>query len=165
MAERKFAQGTKITSEKSENEIRNTLKKFGATKYAFYEDEATIGFAFDYEGRRVRISLQLPDPEADDFVYSWRGYSRHERTKELKLKSWQQECNRRWRALVLTVKAKLVSVNEGIRTFEQEFLYDIVIPNTNQTIGDWIAPQIEQSYLTGKLPPLLPGIGETSEGK
>jgi len=30
------------------------------------------------------------------------------------------------------------------------------MPN-NQTVGQWLAPQIEQVYLTGKMPPLLPG--------
>jgi hypothetical protein len=157
-----YAAKTKVSSEKSEAEIRNTLKKFGANKYAYYEDDARIGFSFEYENRRIRIVVELPDPDADDIVYSPRNTSiRQERSKELQLKVWQQECNRRWRALVLTIKAKLITVSEGIRTFEQEFLYDIVLPN-NQTVGEYVSPQIEQSYLTGKLPPLLPGIGETS---
>ena len=163
MTKAKFATGTKVSSEKSENEIRNTLKRFGATKYAYYEDDARIGFSFEYENRRVRIVVELPDPEAADFVFvKANQYATGKRSEAQRLKLWQDECNRRWRALVLTMKAKLVTVSEGIRTFEQEFLYDIVLPN-NQTVGEYIAPQIEQSYLTGKLPPLLPGIGETSE--
>ena len=62
----------------------------------------------------------------------------------------------RWRALVLIVKAKLEAIEAGISTLEREFLADIIMPN-NQTVGQWLAPQIEQVYLTGKMPPLLPG--------
>lgn len=154
----KFAQGTRIDSTRTEGEIRKILKKFGATRYAFYEDDANIGFSFEYEDRRVRIVVELPEPDAKEFAMTPSGLQ--QRSESAKLQAWQNECNRQWRLLALTIKAKLVAVTEGIRTFEQEFLYDIVLPN-NQTVGQFIAPQIEQSYLTGKLPPLLPGIGET----
>jgi hypothetical protein len=156
----KYAAGTRIDSSRSEVEIRQLLKKFGASKYAFYEDDQRIGFTFDYEDRRVRIIAQLPDPDADEFAMTPSGAQK--RSEAAKLQQWQSECNRRWRALAFTIKAKLVSVNEGVRTFEQEFLYDMVLPN-NQTVGEYISPQIDQAYLTGKLPPLLPGIGETAE--
>jgi hypothetical protein len=154
-----FAQGTRISSGQTENEIRNTLKKFGASKYAYYEDDERIGFSFDYEDRRVRIVVEMPDPADDDFVFV--PSRREKRSEKAKFEFWQKECNRRWRALAFTIKAKLVTVTEGIRTFEQEFLYDIVLPN-NQTVGEYVVPQIRQAYLQGKMPPLLPGVSETT---
>ena len=57
---------------------------------------------------------------------------------------------------MLIVKAKLEAIEAGISTIEREFLADVVMPN-NQTVGQWLAPQIEQVYLSGKMPPLLPG--------
>lgn len=47
------------------------------------------------------------------------------------------EVRQRWRALLLTVKAKLEAVECGISTLEQEFLAFIVLPNS-MTLGDWI---------------------------
>lgn len=144
-------------------DIRTQLKKFGASKYAFYEDDRRIGFEFEFEGRRIRIMTDYPDPDAEEFRLGGRGSGSGrlvERSEEQKFTMWQKECNRRWRVLVLAVKSKLITVTEQVRTFEQEFLYDIVLPN-NQTVGEYIVPQIEQSYLTQKMPPLLPGIGET----
>jgi hypothetical protein len=154
----KFAQGTRIDSSKTEIEVRKLLKRFGASKYAFYEDDERVGFTFEYEDRRVRIMVEMPDPDSDEFTYTPSGIQK--RSESAKLQAWQGECNRQWRSLALVLKAKLVAVTDGIRTFEQEFLYDIVLPN-NQTVGEYIAPQVQQSYLTGKLPPMLPGIGET----
>lgn len=40
-------------------------------------------------------------------------------------------------------------------TFEQEFLAHIVRPN-NQTVSDWIEPQIQAAYVGGTMPKLLP---------
>jgi hypothetical protein len=69
-------------------------------------------------------------------------------------------CRQRWRALALVIKAKLEAVESGIATFDEEFMNWILLPN-GQTVGDMIRPKIEQVYLTGELPPLLLGIGET----
>jgi hypothetical protein len=155
-----YAKNTKVTAEKSEREIRETLKKFGATAYSYYEDQQRIGFVFEYEKRRVRIVIDLPDPAADEFVSIQRGFNgKQTRSEADQLKAWQKECDRRWRALVLTIRSKLVSVTEKIRTFEQEFLYDIVLPN-GQTVGEYVAPQLQQSLGAGKMPPLLPGVSE-----
>jgi hypothetical protein len=163
-----FATGTKVTAERTETQIRSTLRKFGAAKYAYYEDDGHIGFSFEMQDRRVRIVIDLPDPDADEFAFYTAGNQHHTRqetrSEASKLQLWQKECDRRWRALLLSIKAKLVTVSEGIRTFEQEFFYDIVLPN-NQTVGEYVAPQVEQAYLTGKLPPLLPGLGETGHKK
>ena len=60
-----------------------------------------------------------------------------------------------WRQLYIIIKAKLVAVEAGIRTIEQEFREDMLLPN-GQTVGEYIGPQIEQAYLTGNMPPLLP---------
>jgi hypothetical protein len=67
----------------------------------------------------------------------------------------------RWRALALAIKAKLEAVESGIATFEEEFMAYIVLPD-GQTVGEFLSPQIEAAYSSGRMPPLLPGIGETS---
>jgi hypothetical protein len=41
--------------------------------------------------------------------------------------------------------------------FEEGFLAHIVLPNDKRTIGDWLMPQIDKVYESGKMPALLPG--------
>jgi hypothetical protein len=66
----------------------------------------------------------------------------------------EKETRRRWRCLVITIKSKLECVENGIATFEQEFLAHIVLPG-GRTMGQVAIPQIETSYKENKLPPLL----------
>jgi hypothetical protein len=40
----------------------------------------------------------------------------------------------------------------------------IVLPN-GQTVGECMVPQISAAYETGRMPRLLPGIGETAAGQ
>lgn len=70
--------------------------------------------------------------------------------------AYEQEIRRRWRSLLLVVKAKLTAVADGISTVEREFLADLVIP-TGQTLAEWLAPQLEAAYAHGGVPALLPG--------
>jgi hypothetical protein len=45
----------------------------------------------------------------------------------------------------------------GITTSEEEFLVHIVLPNGKGTVGDWLMPQIDKAYESGRMPPLLTG--------
>ena len=56
------------------------------------------------------------------------------------------------------VKAKLEAVEAGISIFEREFFSDIVLPD-GRTVGEYVLPQVEESYRSGLMPPLLPAIG------
>ena len=62
--------------------------------------------------------------------------------------------------MVLVIKAKLEAVESGITTFENEFLANIVLPD-GQIVSDFMLPQIEHCYITGKMPVLLPQLTET----
>ena len=76
---------------------------------------------------------------------------------------WQQACRQRWRALLLIIRAKLEAVESGITTLESEFLANIVLPDVG-TVGQWLAPQLEQANATGSMPPmLLPDRGRSSD--
>jgi hypothetical protein len=153
----KYAEGTKVSAAKSESDIKRALEKFGATKRLVFEEDTQFVIMFEYEDRRVRFTQAYPDPGAREFTHTPTGMERSENEKHHR---WQQECRRIWRSLVLIIKAKLLYVSEGTRLFEEEFLSEIVLPN-NQTVGEYVRPQIAKSISTGKMPPLLPGIGET----
>ena len=70
-------------------------------------------------------------------------------------------CRKRWRALLLIIRAKLEAVESGITTLESEFLANIVLPDGG-TVGQWLAPQIDAAYATVRLP-LMPGPSVTLE--
>jgi hypothetical protein len=159
-----YAKSTKINSEKTEAQIRKMLKNFGASNILPLDeivigDKTFIGIMFDYESRRVKMTVALPDPE--DFKISPAGRSL--RSSSQAHQYWLKEIDRLWRALAFKVKARLVSIEEKISDFEEEFFYDIVAPGTSgATVGQIMRPQLARAYETGKLPPLLPGIGETN---
>ena len=156
----KYASETLVSSEKSQAEIKTTLQKYGASKYAYYEDEDKAGIRCEMQGRQLQFIVILPNRTNDEFVYVGEGTRRRVRDIQTQHKFWEQACRQKWRALALIIKAKMVAVESGIVTFEQEFLEHILLP-TGQTVGEFIRPQIAVAYQSGKMPKLLPGIGET----
>jgi hypothetical protein len=110
------------------------------------------------------VKFALPIPDKNDPKYRKTESGRVRNTKSAAIEqAHSQEIRQRWRALLLVIKAKLEAVESGITTFEQEFLAHLVMAN-GETVGDWAMPQVEAMYKTGNMPPLLPGIGETSGG-
>lgn len=145
----KYAEGTDVSTEKSMLEIQQTLKRYGATSFMFGEDGAKVKVAFAMGGRHVRLEVLLP-PESD-FT---KDAARRTRTPEHRKNAHAADHRQRYRALLLVIKAKLESVESGIETFEQAFMAHIMLAD-GQTMTEWVAPQIEQMYVTGKMPPLL----------
>lgn len=146
-----YAKSTTVSSEKSRGEIEATLQRYGATSFMYGWDQSAAIVAFDYQGKRIRFMLPLPDRSDREFTH----HSRGKRTQSAALAAWEQATRQRWRALLLVIKAKLEAVEAGISTFEQEFLAHIVLP-TGETVGQWMIPQVERAYLTGNMPKLLP---------
>lgn len=154
----RYAERTAVSVEKSKAEIERTLTRYRASKFmtGWDQDKAVIGFAM--RDRRIRFVLPLPDRTSKEFMYTpARGRMR---SNEEALASWEQACRQRWRALSLAIKAKLEAVETGITTFDEEFLAHIVLPN-NQTVGDWMVPQVANVYLDKKMPPMLTFSGNT----
>lgn len=146
----KYAANTNVSSELSRLEIEKTLLRYGANNfaYAMTAGKALIGFTM-YERQ---IKFVLPLPEKDEFRFTPTG---RERTENSQYEAWEQACRQRWRALNLVIKAKLEAVECGISIFEDEFMANIVLPG-GQTVGDFMKPQIEKAYISGKIPQMLP---------
>lgn len=145
MAERRFAESTRVPVSQSRGEIekllsRHMCQQFGtAVDYVHFKARVQ----FTAHGRIVRFLVSLPDPK-----------------KFKDKKALEQEERRVWRSLLLVIKAKLESVNTQIATFEEEFLAHIVMPN-DRTVAELILPQIAESYASGRMPLALnPGKGD-----
>ena len=105
--------------------------------------------AFSVSGRRVQIMLVMPS--IDDYARTARN---SKRTAAAQRSALEQACRQRWRALLLIIRAKLEAVESGITTLESKFLPNIVLPDGG-TVGQWLAPQIDDAYGTGRMPPIL----------
>lgn len=147
-----YATGTAVPVERSRNELERLLTRFGADQYVYGMDTAT-GWTIGFRMRNRHIKLTLPMPQRREVQYTPSGRWRSENSIEDAL---QQEIRRRWRALVLIVKAKLEAIETGLVSFDEEFLSHTMTPD-GSTVAEWLIPQIEEAYQTGRMPSLLPG--------
>ena len=148
----KYAEGTEVTPARSRVEIEHLLEQYGATGFAYGQqaDRAMIMFAM--KGRHIRMTLVYPPVK--DFEVSPGG---RWRTAEQQKNAHAAEIRRLWRELVLLLKAKLVAVQSNITSFEREFLGDTLLAD-GSVVFEWLNPQLEEMYQSGKMPPLLPGM-------
>lgn len=147
-----YAKNTNVSSESSRLEIEKLLIKYGADNFAYATTAGKSMIGFTMFNRKVKFLLPLP--KIDEFQYTPTG---RVRTENSQYEAWEQACRQRWRALKLVIQAKLEAVECGISIFDDEFMSNIVLPDGN-TVGDFMRPQIEQTYLTGSVPDLLPQL-------
>lgn len=96
-----YARRTRVPIDQSRMEIERVVKKYGATEFAsgWRADAASVSFAI--EARLVRFVVPIP-------------------------KNNEIETRRRWRCLLLGIKAKLECVSSKIETFDEAFLAHVV---------------------------------------
>lgn len=148
----RYAEGTTVAPEKSQQDIVAMLRKYGARKIAtgWDDDRALIGF--EAHGRQIRFVLNLPALDAAEFRKTATGRTRDQASSRT---AHEAEVRRRWRALHLAIKAKLEVVETGIGEFESEFLAYVVMPD-GRTVAEHTAPAIARAYESGTVPDLLP---------
>lgn len=148
---KRYAKETRVSPDKSRAEIERTLERYGADKFMYGWQGNSAVIMFEMRQRRVRFILPLPSKEQ----FSKEAREHVTGPKPNPQCAYEQATRQAWRSLALIVLAKLEAVASGIRTFEQEFMADTLLPN-GTTVGEWIAPQIERVYESGQMPPLLP---------
>ena len=148
-----YARDTEVEVNRTRDQIHQTLQRYGADGFGYAEQGRHAGIMFNMAERRIRMVLEMPDPE--EFRYTKHSPPR-ERSQKAQEEAYEQARRQKWRALLLVVKAKLEAVDAGITTVENEFMAHIVLPN-DTTVGDWMLPQIARAYHTGEMPPMLPG--------
>jgi hypothetical protein len=131
-----YAAESKVPVSRSREHIERMLRRYGATGFAFAMEPGRAMIGFQTDERRIRFVLPIP------------------RNAQESQKDYEQKERSRWRALLLSITAKLEAVESGIETFDSAFMSHIVMPN-GQTMAEHSLPYIEQAYATGKMPPLL----------
>lgn len=152
MSESRYAAKTQVTADKSRTEIERTLTRYGASAFSYGWEQGRAAIAFVKDGRQVRFVIPMPDREDRQFTHHTRG----RRTPAMAQAEYDQAVRQRWRAMALTVKAKLEAVAAGIVTFETEFLPYTVLPS-GRTVAQDITPALELAYETGQVTPLQIG--------
>lgn len=126
-----YAENTYVPVSRTKVAIEEMLLKASADRIYFASEAGRAIVGFEMRQRRIQFELSLP--AADD--------EKRNRSK--------------WRCLLLAIKSKLVSIEEGVETFDEAFLAQIVVGPGGETVGRKMIPALRDFYKNGKpLPPL-----------
>lgn len=140
-----YAHRTKVPVNNTRSEIEKLLERKGATGFVFGANAGQAMLVFEMHDWRIKFIVPMP--------------VKSRTMNDLKVAA---ETRRRWRALLLVLKAKLEAVDNGIVEFQREFLAHIMT-NGNQTVADQVLPNLAALVSSGKMPALLgPGPGDDS---
>lgn len=149
-----YAQGSSVPIANSLGELDKLVSKHGATGFAYGRDDQAEATKVMFRIADRMIRFTVFKPKAADFRRS-PGNATY-RTPDAAQRFADAEERRRWRALVLVVKALLVGVSDGIISLSDAFLAFTVLPS-GETAGGWLEPQLDTIYATATMPALLPG--------
>lgn len=131
---------TKVSIEKSREDIDRLLKKFGCRgiQWTWIDEHDTLRFIHEFELKGVKkgITFEINIPEIGK--KTGRGYDK---------KMIRNECQA-YRIVVHIIKAKLTAVETCVETFENEFLSKILyrLPDGRSAkVGDVILNQIGET--------------------
>jgi hypothetical protein len=142
----RYAAQTQVTSDRSRSAIEATLKRHGATAFAYGWNNSHDTMQFTLRQCTIRFTL----PRVKDEAFSKTPTGRRRAAHQAEVEAERAE-RQRWRALLLVIRAKLEAVEAGIAMFEQEFLAFILMPS-GETVGDVLVPRLRanQPLLIGK---------------
>lgn len=131
---------TKVSIEKSKEEINNLLKKFGChgIQWTWLDNQETLRFLHDFEFNGVKKGLAFEISIPDIGKHKGRGYD----------KIFTRNDKQSYRVVLYIIKSKLTAIETGVETFENEFLSKILyqLPDgRTQKVGDVILNQISQT--------------------
>lgn len=159
----RYATQTTVPVDTTRLEIEQCLIKYGASEFVngWQTGKAIVGFKL----KEFFVRFDLPIPSPDEIQFKRKVVNGRTRvlTRLQSQKAYEQEKRTRWRALLLTIKAKLEAVECGITTIENEFLAFIVLANS-QTFGDFVRETAMKEITSGQMPKLL-GAGTIQDAE
>lgn len=151
----RYANGTSVPCERSEMEIKRTVLRYKAEQYLSGQKDGQVLVGFKMAGRVLRFTVPMPRATDPEITHFKNGYGYQTKRSETAIAAkLNQEQRQRWRALALSIKAKLEAVESGIEEFEVAFMAQIVVPGTGKTVAELMVPRIDEAYRTGKAPAL-----------
>lgn len=144
---------TRVPISKSQEDIRNLLARFGATKIAF-EDELQKGtqvLRFEYP-MEEKMSVPIQFKIEIKGIFGW--LEKNGRSSWNNDYLWKQSKKVSWRHIFDWTKANLNLVEFGLIPFENMFLsyFSHVLPDGSyRSLGEFIMPKLHSGELFRKL--------------
>jgi hypothetical protein len=136
----RYAEGTTVTVESSRGEITGILAKNGVMNMGWQTGPEGDQLLFELKGRRY--SFAIPKPTMPEIRKMYPN-ARDDNSK------WHAEWRRRWRAIVLLLKAKLEFSDGETTTVERELMPYMLTADGRTTLGQLVEE--------GRLPQLMSG--------
>lgn len=155
----RYAQGTTVPIERSRVEVERILQAAGAIRTAIVRDGSDAEVGFELKGRCIKVPIHVPtiekiwDEAVKEEPWGWKSKSDSQRKRWCEERQIEEQ-RRRWRVLVILLKAKLEAIADEASTIDQEFLYFVVVKGGG-TIGEHLEAQLEEIYSGQASPKLL----------
>lgn len=151
-----YAAGTNVSVDRSLSEVQRLLERFGCDQFGFAQEKSSTTarrtlLMFRWGGYAFKLDVPLPDPASKMFTHTPKG---QRRTQIQAMDHFEREVCRRYRVLVLWVKAQLEAISLGVVRMEEAFLNWIMIPG-GKTVGDEVRARLPETA-GGKQISLLP---------
>lgn len=130
-----FGYNTACSVPKTRMQIEELLKKHGCDAFSYAADDRTGIATVQFRCRDRLIRFKIEMPRAEDFPTTTNGRKLAGRFVEAR---FERSHRQRWRALYLTIRSKIVSVESSISCFEEAFLPETVDPASGKTVMDLI---------------------------
>ena len=154
-----YASNTTVSPEKTQSDIRETLRRYGAEGFGIMEKGDKAFVMFEFSGLMIQLTVELP--KKDDFEKTGAGRARKAKAVN---DAYTQAIRQRWRALLLAIKAKPEAIECGISTIEKEFMAFVIMPD-GKSLGDHLIPKLKEISSTGNMPKLIGFTNEEKKGK
>lgn len=151
---RTYAEGTGVPAHRTLEQLDKLLREAGAQDVTTGHKQDLLAVGFSFGDRTYRFTLPLPTVASFKTYMPKRAYSERTRTDEACEALRAQAVREKYRALFATVKAKLVSVQAGIESFEEAFLAHAVTAQ-GETVAQWLLKSENEARF--KLPALPAG--------
>lgn len=123
---KKFAATTSTSVAKTKGEIEDLITREGGTDFATVNRDGTATVLFTLNKRSIMFELWLP--LLADFKQRTTPTGRvKDCSQQEQLKLFEQACRSSWRGLLQCIKAKFISVEMNIESFDEAFLPHIVV--------------------------------------
>ena len=133
----KYAKNTSVPVARTKQKLDELLIDYGVEEFFIGRSPRGDGIGFEYKGKVYKMNV--PNPSRDN------------KTE----KQYEQELRQRWRILYMSTKMKFEEVDAGVKSFEDQFLAQMCLPN-GTTVADFMRlPENVAKLEKSEMPKLL----------
>ena len=151
---RRYASGTAVATERSQAEIKKTLQRYGADNVTIGESMAQGVALIQFLHRDLPCQIRVKLPKAQEERFHLTPSRGRRRTSEAARMAWQDECRRKWRVILLLIKAKLEAIEEEVVSPREALLSWLLLPN-GQNVSQALEGKWEKMLKGGDVGQLL----------